>query len=723
MQKLHANFFQLACALLLLICSRQADAQTRPAYCPTLTGLPDTFFACKNTIPLLPVARIDSIQSGTDVLDTLWSPPATLTDPDSIATRAYVDLTSTQYVLTLTSIRPNIAPNPGFDGGNTGFTSDYFHHISTLPMQPQFYMITDDPANANAAFQTIVDHGTSIGAGGNGMMMVVNGSTTPNKVVWRQTIPLLPGETYDLLAHATSVTQLNTATLQWRVNGVPLTSASSPLGLTTSIPQWLPMQVRYTKPLNSILVVDTIEIINLETTPDPGNDFALDDITIRPLCIQRDSVYVKAINLRPLLDFAPIRFGCDQDTVDFFADTTVAPGQPPASWPDRYFWDFGDGQTSTVRSPIHIYNRRDTFRVILKVYKDGVNPNGTITCVDSVVKIIDTRRDFYAGFRQDKDSICKGDKVTFTDTSKPNTLPVQYFFGTGDSTRLKNPDYVYDTAGVFEVVQVVTDQYGCTDTARSTVVAIGPVDLSFSLTDTVLCEGQNFRAKTLIDSTYYQYRWRFGDGREVTDSTSIGHTYLVPGNYNIDFSATHNFCPNVSATRPVVVLPTPRVNLGADTFLCPTGQPILLQNLILSNANTTQYKWSTGDETQQILVRHDGTYFLTATNPKGCSATDTIVITRNCFLDIPTAFTPDGDGISDYFMPRQMFSKGLTSFRMKIYNRWGKQIFETERLDGRGWDGKFNGVDQPVGVYLYFIEATLQNGMTEKYDGNVTLLR
>ncbi len=741
MQKLHANFFKLACALLLLLTSWQMRAQTTsPSYCPTLTGMPDTFYACKNTRPQLPYPLIGNIGvSGTVLLDTQWTPRANLTHPDSLITDAYVALSSTNYTITVRSIRPNIAANSTFDQTSPlGFYTDYLPKTGTFPMQPGFFMITDDPAKANATFATIPDHGTVSGTGGNGNMLVVNGATQPNKVVWGQTINMIPGETYELLAWATPVHQVNTPTLQWRVNGVLQTSPNSPLSLPPIVGPnlWLPMRVNYTKPANSLNVTDNIEIINLETSPDPGNDFALDDITIRPLCIQRDSVYVKTINLRPLLDIAAIRYGCGQDTVDFNGDTTAIGTAivPPATVPDRYFWDFGDGQTSTQKSPRHIYstNSQDSFIVKLYVYKDAINPNGTITCVDSAIpKIYRKRPGFHAGFTQDKDSVCKGNIVNFKDTSKPaNTLPWIYYFGGFDqpgyfdsSNQTRDVAYKFDTAGRFLVLQVVTDQYGCTDTARDTVVSIGPVSLSFSLTDTVLCEGQQLRAKTLIDSSYRQYLWNFGDGRIVKDSTSITQTYLMPGNYNIGFSATHNICPNVSTTRPVTILATPRVQLGRDTFICPTGQPILLQNLITNNASTTKYKWNTGDETPQILVRHEGTYFLTATNLKGCSAADTIVITRNCFLDIPTAFTPDGDGESDFFLPRQIFSKGLTAFRMKIYNRWGQQIFETERTDGRGWDGKFNGNDQPTGVYLYFIEATLQNGMTEKYEGNVTLLR
>jgi gliding motility-associated-like protein len=60
---------------------------------------------------------------------------------------------------------------------------------------------------------------------------------------------------------------------------------------------------------------------------------------------------------------------------------------------------------------------------------------------------------------------------------------------------------------------------------------------------------------------------------------------------------------------------------------------------------------------------------------------------------------------------------------MDIYNRWGQLIFTTNSLDGRGWDGKFNDVPQPVGVYIYVIDAKFKDAEKQHRQGNITLLR
>jgi gliding motility-associated-like protein len=60
---------------------------------------------------------------------------------------------------------------------------------------------------------------------------------------------------------------------------------------------------------------------------------------------------------------------------------------------------------------------------------------------------------------------------------------------------------------------------------------------------------------------------------------------------------------------------------------------------------------------------------------------------------------------------------------MKVFNRWGVTVFDTHNKDGRGWDGRWNPIDQPSDVYTYQIVVWMENGAVEQYDGNVTLLR
>jgi gliding motility-associated-like protein len=106
-----------------------------------------------------------------------------------------------------------------------------------------------------------------------------------------------------------------------------------------------------------------------------------------------------------------------------------------------------------------------------------------------------------------------------------------------------------------------------------------------------------------------------------------------------------------------------------------------------------------------------------------CTTTDSITVKRDCYLNVPNSFSPNSDGLNDYFLPRELLSSGVVTFRMSIYNRWGEQIFTTTAIDGRGWDGKYNGQDQGQGVYVYVIDVSFINNVKKNFKGNVTLMR
>ena len=60
---------------------------------------------------------------------------------------------------------------------------------------------------------------------------------------------------------------------------------------------------------------------------------------------------------------------------------------------------------------------------------------------------------------------------------------------------------------------------------------------------------------------------------------------------------------------------------------------------------------------------------------------------------------------------------------MEIFDRWGVLLFQTTNIDGRGWDGKYNDILQPQGVYVYMMDASFKDGAVQHYKGNVTLLK
>ena len=407
-----------------------------------------------------------------------------------------------------------------------------------------------------------------------------------------------------------------------------------------------------------------------------------------------------------------IHFGCHGDSVFFNNISTTAPG---ASL--YYIWTFGDGTTDTSKNPTHVYAQGN--------YTVTLIADNHI-CEDSVKKSISLIHPLLATFTEDTNLICQDKLITFTNTSTiSNGYPGVFLwsFGTGATDTNKNTSYTFLNTGTFTVQLIATDWVPCSDTTSQIVQVDTISGIRMGITDTVICQG------TYMTCTGYYANlgntgivWNFGDGSGIQNVNPVSHSFDATGVFTISATANYRACPDTSVSRKVTVIPQPAVYLGPDTSICKGSESIILSdNINAGNVNAT-WLWSTGQTGSSIIVVAPGYYYVTV-NMNNCYASDTIWVQNNCYMDIPNAFTPNSDGINDYFFPRQLLTRGLATFSMNIYDRWGELIFQTTSIDGRGWDGKFNNVDQPDGVYVYVIDATFIDGQKEHHQGNITLLR
>ena len=402
--------------------------------------------------------------------------------------------------------------------------------------------------------------------------------------------------------------------------------------------------------------------------------------------------------------------GCTEDTLHF---TNL-------SDPGTYWWSYGDGTLpeDTLMNPTHIYLDQGVYQVRLKA-------KNLLGCTDSAVKIINTIHPLIAAFNSNIDSICQtdGTPIQFTDASVGAVTNWKWSFddNTGVSN-LQNPSHPFTLAGNRLVKLVVNDAIPCFDSVFHYIYVDSLPFLKITADRHAICTGEevNFSADYLHPAV--SLNWDFGDGVHWIQSDATTHRYDKAGTYFYTATGHYPVCADVTATDSVVVSAYPVVNLGPDTVLCLDGPAITVSNLNDLNDPTVKWLWSTGATTPSIAIVHPGKYSLTATR-NDCATTENIEVNKDCYTDIPNAFSPNGDGVNDYFYPRQLLSKGVVGFSMTIFDRWGQKIFETTNTNGRGWDGKFNGKDQPEGVYIYQINAILKNGRPENYSGNVTLVR
>lgn len=322
--------------------------------------------------------------------------------------------------------------------------------------------------------------------------------------------------------------------------------------------------------------------------------------------------------------------------------------------------------------------------------------------------------------------VCDGDTIRFNNLSDAGLDDFLWSFGDGHSTTLRDPAHDYSNAGSY-LVTLAAGGAICKDTITK-MVTVDPrlTAVDFKLDRQHGCTGEALQFNPIgadgITTTGLQ--WIFGDGNGFfqKDIVALQHAYDAEGIMYISMTASFRACPDIIVLDSVIVYPFPSVFLGPDTGLCLGGAGLYLSDVTPAQSGD-QYLWNTGDTTPLLKVVYPGLYSLQVTSGKGCATTESVWVKKDCYVDIPNAFTPNGDGYNDYFFPRQLLSAKVSRFRMKILNRWGQIIFETSNPGGRGWDGSFNGAAQPGGVYLYRIEAEIDGARTEKYEGNVTLLR
>jgi gliding motility-associated-like protein len=471
-----------------------------------------------------------------------------------------------------------------------------------------------------------------------------------------------------------------------------------------------------------------------------SGETTLDSVIIAPLrdtvfwlevrtlngCLWVDSVHIKVADSTPKADWTYItQLGCEEDTVRFINLT------PTNVYVSDWLWDFddtvnnnGNRITSSAISPTHIYKDQAIYSVLLTASNQY--------CLDTMRKYVNLLHPIVADFKFDDSTVCTHKLVTFTDLSTLPPVPIgqpgptfYYTFGDGDTSHLASPTHTYTKAGNYQVMLAIMDYLGCADTVYKTIVVDTIPFVRFVMPDSIICEGS---AITLI-ADYLKIGSTgitvdLGDGTvfQNSDTTIYSFAQAKSTPYEVVLTAHYRICPDTVAKFNVTVVPFPGVNIGPDTVLCPNGQPIVLADRVNIGNPAAKYLWNTGDTTASILAKDIGTFW-TRVTIDGCSGTDSILVNKDCYIDIPNSFTPNGDGMNDYFLPRQFLSRSVNSFKMSIFNRWGQVIYESSTPNGRGWDGRFNDKDQPQGVYVYIIDVSFDNGVKEHYTGNVTLLR
>jgi gliding motility-associated-like protein len=216
----------------------------------------------------------------------------------------------------------------------------------------------------------------------------------------------------------------------------------------------------------------------------------------------------------------------------------------------------------------------------------------------------------------------------------------------------------------------------------------------------------------------------------ITDLSdpNIPNPWASPiGTTDYSVQITDTVCNNTETLSTVLnVWPLPAVNAqSANDIGCTIGE----SQLTASGAVT--YSWSPAASLNDSNISDPiatpvttTQYYVTGTDMNGCSNKDSVVVnvdmTNLAKFLMPSAFTPNGDGLNDCFGMK--YWGQILEVEFNIYNRWGQKVFHS-RTPGQCWDGTFMGTKQPPGTFVYWIRAKTNCANDVFRKGHVTLIR
>lgn len=419
----------------------------------------------------------------------------------------------------------------------------------------------------------------------------------------------------------------------------------------------------------------------------------------------------------------PTAKGCPPLTVNFSNGSSNA---------TSYEWDFGDGSaTSTVATPTHVYTTMGNFTARLI----AINPNACKVRDTVYIPItVDTNAVNAAFTAQVLDS-CGPYRVSFANTSQYSSTPgaqtftqFLWLFGDGTQSSAANPGvHTYPDTGTYNITLVQRDTTACNnpDTARLVVRIRGfRVTAGFNAPNGCISAGLGFVSTSANASSLL---WRFGDGTTGNTASPV-HTYATAGTYTVTHIASNPAsCNKVdSVTQSVQVRASPIADFYFEPVIPIANTPVQFTN---TSINAASFFWGFGDGTNSVevnpshLFKRTGTYTvcLTAKSTDGCL--DTICKNVDADIiaaaDVPTAFSPNGDGSNDVLYVR---GAAMETLDFRVYNRWGEMVFQTAN-ENIGWDGKYKGKPAEIDAYAFVLYVSFIDGTSLRKTGNVTLVR
>jgi gliding motility-associated-like protein len=377
----------------------------------------------------------------------------------------------------------------------------------------------------------------------------------------------------------------------------------------------------------------------------------------------------------------------------------------PASF---YAWSFGDGTTSSLQNPSHTFATYGSYDITLFL--------GTATGCDASTDSIITIPYFHFLNATGDTTVCNNIPVQLHATG---AVSYAWLPATGlDTPSAANPIATVNTSTTYEVTG--TDTFGCIDTNSVKVSIEEGSSAEISPSNAKLCgEGSVQLIVSGIDSVAWSPASSLNNStiKNPVATPNATTTYVATGKNDAGCTISD------SVTISVFSIPEIKIITDQDTINCT--EPFAK----LSATGAISYTWLPADilsnpniQNPIATVTKPVEIFVTGVDENGCRNTDSLYlfISDNKFFFVPSAFSPNGDGLNDEFLPKYQCDLTLENF--SVYNRFGQRIFFTLNKY-KGWNGLQNSKLADMGTYYWYIEGVDHNHQKISKKGDVTLIR
>ena len=682
-----------------------------PARTQTNPGVHDTIYACQNDIiPLTANGDFDLYEWNDED-----SAPAFNTANINIFVNSDKYITVRKYSLS----RTELIENGSFAMGNTGFTSDY-RYVPGGTFEQGTYAILENPQDFNIGFIPCQDHSTT-----DDLMMVVDGSTVPGDKVWCQTVTVQPFTSYAFSTWTQNLVNGDPSLLRFTINDLPLGDTYS---VSENSCDWL----RFFQIWNSGSSSSAEICITNQNTQPLGNDLALDDISfLRVSDIQIDTFTILAdVPTYTVIDssICPDRF-IKYEGLDLAPENSYTFNyQSVGGCDSTIVFNITSQDTIWSRSIIDSLCVGDTLYFnSLPVTRDTVicerypltNQCDSLSCLEirylapsalSILKQLPA---------------CEGEKNgSLSAIIQAGLPPFSFLWNGSDIPDEQVADSAQFNLGAGHYTLQVVDARGCSAQREIQLDEPPPVSVSGVGIGPACRRGNDGQIKLTGLGGTPPYLFGLSKQDWISDDRISD---LSSGRYKVYVSDQNGCTDSTNIPVPegellVVELP--------DSLKVDLGESLLLVSN--QNSDSLSYFWTATDPLScemcplpSLNPVQSQWIYLEITDVKGCTARDStwLKVEKQYKVYLPNAFTPNGDGKNDFWAP--LLGVGVKKVHsVRIYDRWGGTVFETEDCNSVCyWDGKNADGELPAGVYVYALVLEYKDGILEEKAGTITLIR